>query len=124
MNDKKPSMWNFEYRRATNENVIYNTYSKAIVVLDDHEYQAYKAGKLMPQEGSEELAHNGILIDNTFDEIAFMRYCHYRTKYENNTIHLIIAPTMDCNFGCPYCYENRRHGKMSDEVQSLILDFL
>ncbi len=122
--DVKRSRWNFEYLRAPGEHIIYNTYSKAVVSLDDGEYKQFETLEFTGAELSEALKEEGFLVDSSFDEVAFMRYCHYRTKYGNDTLHLIIAPTLDCNFGCPYCYENRRSGVMDEATQDAIVEYI
>ena len=120
----KKSIYNFTYRRGAEENVIYNTYSKALVVLNDDEFWQYEGLSFTDNAVEQTLLDNRIIVDADFDEVAFMRYCHYRTKYAHETLHLTIAPTTDCNFGCPYCYENRRSGKMSAEVQDAVIAYI
>ena len=121
--DLKKSCFNFIYKRADDETVIYNTFSKAIVVLDDDEYLSFQNESLSEQM-QQDLKENGILIDRDFDEQAFLKYFHYKTKFSNKILYLTIAPTLDCNFACPYCYENRRKGKMSPEVQEAVCDYV
>lgn len=122
--DYKKSMFNFEYKRTENENVIYNTFSKALVVLNDNEYAKYCELKPMDENYVSELIENGIFVQEAEDEMAFLKYFHYKTKFSNEVMFLTIAPTMECNFACPYCYENRRNGHMSKEVQNAIVDYL
>ena len=122
--DYKKSKYNFIYKRNDNENVIFNTYSKALIVLDDSEFDQYEAMEFNDESVAEALQKNRIILDKDFDETGFLSYCHYATKFDHKTLHLVIAPTMDCNFQCPYCYENRRSGKMSLEVQDAIVSFV
>lgn len=48
-------------------------------------------------------------------------------KYEKNGLGLVIAPTMACNFACPYCFEGAQKGILSEDLQnkiiSMALDF-
>jgi len=120
----KKSIYNFTYTREPDQKVIYNTYTKAVIVLNDEEFAQYQAVSMTDPESEKALVENGIFIEDNFDEKDFLRYCHYRTKFAHEVLHLIIAPTMDCNFGCPYCYENRRTGKMTKEIQDGVIAYI
>lgn len=120
----KKSVFNFVYKRAEDEYVIYNTFSKGLVVLSDKEYNCLDDMQFNNKELIAVLYDNGIIIDEEFDEIKFLKYFHYKTKFANDSLILTIAPTLDCNFGCPYCYENRRQGKMSKKVQTAVINYI
>ena len=120
----KKSRFNFIYKKSEDEIVIYNTYSKAVVLLNKTEYNQYLSLNNMDYEMQNTLLENHILVDETFDEVNFLMYCHNITKYSHDALHLVLATTMECNFGCPYCYENRRKGKMSLQVQEAIINFI
>jgi uncharacterized protein len=119
-----PSRFNFTYRRKENENVIYNTFSKALLILNEKEYIQYETLSFTDPELKEQLKENGVLLEDSFDEMGFLKYFHYKTKFSNETLYLTVAPTLDCNFACPYCYENRRKGRMSPDVQDAIITFI
>lgn len=119
----KKSRFNYSYKRAPGEYVIYNTYSKALLLLTSKEMDSYESLSFERQEDIDTLIDNQILIDEDFDEVGFLRYCHYKTKFQHETLNLIIATSLDCNFGCPYCYENRRVGKMGADVQDAIVRY-
>ena len=118
------SKFNFTYKRNPNENIIYNTFSKALVVLEDDMYRQYETLSFVDADDKNQLVDNGILVEKTFDEMSFLKYVHYKTKFSTDILYLTIAPTLDCNFACPYCYENRRPGKMSAEVQEALISFI
>jgi len=120
----KRSRFNFSYMRDDGTYVVYNTYSKALVGLSEEEFKQYQALAFEDAQVEQGLMDNGILVEECFDEMKFLEHCHNMTKYSNEALHLVLATTLDCNFACPYCYENRRKGKMSTEVQDAIVRFI
>lgn len=117
------SKYNFEYTRENGEHIIYNTYSKAIVSLNDEEYLLYAKSEYN-DEMNKVLTENGILISDDFDETKYLKYLHFKAKFSKEVLHLTIAPTLDCNFDCPYCYENRRSGKMTEDIQNALVEYI
>ncbi|MDD6155792.1 MAG: radical SAM protein [Lachnospiraceae bacterium] len=117
----KWSRFNYTYKTEKRV-VLYNTFSKAILELDIEEYERFKNGDY----GSEEIAliDNGIIVSDDYDECEFLKYIHYRTRFSSDVMTLTIAPTLDCNFDCPYCFENKRKGQMTEKVRIAIVDFI
>lgn len=45
----------------------------------------------------------------------------YKTITNQGYLGYIIYPTMNCNFNCPYCYQNHENKTMSDETVEAII---
>jgi len=58
----KESVFNFKYKRNENENVIYNTFSKALLVLDDTEYSYLLNLDAADEDFTNELLENGVFL--------------------------------------------------------------
>lgn len=97
---------------------LYNTYRGNFVRLTAEEKEVFEAypNRLPDDALLEKLTECGALTDeNEID--ALRKECAVGVN-QPNSLFLVICPTMDCNFACPYCVETgqRRHGIMDDET--------
>jgi len=75
--------------------------------------------------------HNLVLDKRFIDQGFIVNYDEFdyieivARKAENSgSLGLTICPTLNCNFDCPYCFENHRTGEMKLEVQDNIIKFI
>ena len=104
--------------------ILYNFLSGAMIQLDEENKSIYEQILQDDAYASEKalLTENGFLVD--YDELAFIRVANKRACADKKTLSLLIAPTMGCNFSCPYCFEYHRAGVRSKEVQDQIIQFI
>lgn len=62
----------------------------------------------------ERLRSLGYIVEQDFDEVAYILFMHKQKVFAERHYHLIINPTLACNFKCWYCYEENKGGKMSN----------
>jgi uncharacterized protein len=69
-----------------------------------------------------QLWKSGFLIPDERDELAQLeaQYRHERESRAN--LSLTIAPTINCNFRCTYCYQEHPNKKMGQEVQDALVE--
>jgi len=70
------------------------------------------------------LMNKNIITENDDDDI--LKYAAAIKGRRNivNSLSLTIAPTMDCNLSCPYCFETKEKGKMDDTTIENIIEFI
>jgi len=116
-----------------NKYAIYNTLTRKYVLYDKSEenyinnlLDNMNKGKYEIKEIDilKKLSKNGIVIEDNLDEIQKVTYLFNKTKYQDRRFILIISPTLDCNFRCPYCFEERRNSYISDEIIDNLIAFV
>lgn len=113
--------------------LVYNTFSSAFVRIPlscwEEIVQVIHDGKSVPshlETSVKDLIKSGFIVSDKVDELNKYRYLYYSNMFDNQSIHLFIAPTMKCNFNCYYCFEsgNKNHGLMSDDVVNNLVQHL
>ena len=63
----------------------------------------------------ERFAERGIIVN--YDEKKAIESVSRLASSSGRSVSMTICPTTNCNFDCPYCFEEHKGGFMSDEVQ-------
>lgn len=109
--------------------VVYNARTGSMVrLLPQHFDPVAESGRnggwrKLPDNVLSMLRDNGMLISADMDELQTVLEKYRKKRTATNTLSLTIAPTLDCNFACPYCYESRQPGKMNRKTRNQLLDF-
>ena len=84
----KKSKFNFCYKRDNNENIIYNTFSKAIILLDDEEYSQYEGQEIQNENIKKEL-----FLEIRRDYFLHKNSAIYTAKVEG----VLVGAALRCN---------------------------
>lgn len=104
--------------------------SNAFMTLDNDQYEIVLKIKENLEKNEDclfkqELINNGILVENNLEEYYKFKLVKTLKRYDRSYLTLTIAPTSDCNFRCPYCFENNpKPLYMEDNTQKELIDFI
>jgi len=81
-----------------------------------------------PDEAEQELftilVESKFLVPASFDELAYLKEVFECSKGSAVGFSLGIITSLQCNFRCPYCYQEHKDSRMSREVQLAVLSYL
>jgi len=129
----KESKYNFfyDYPKELGKLIAYNSRTNALALIEKENYEKYrnyieKSILIDDEKLIEDLRRGGFLIDENIDELEILKYNLLTNRYSSKHLSLSIAPTLDCNFACIYCYEKgkRKELYMSQEVQDAIVNYV
>lgn len=67
---------------------------------------------------------SGFLVDASVDETKLLELDYYSSIYNKEQLMITILPTLDCNFDCFYCFENKKKEYLSEEIEGAIKQFV
>lgn len=83
--------------------------------------------QLLPVSVIDDLLTKGVICNETeqylYYQEEFVKF--NASAYNNKEIGLVLVPTTNCNFNCPYCFEGDKKALvMTEDVQNSIIDYL
>ncbi|MDR0691003.1 MAG: radical SAM protein [Streptococcaceae bacterium] len=123
------------FKSKRNGWLLYNSASNAFLKIDENAVPVIQEIIKSPKTydfGNAvslyfQLRTSGFLVEDTKDDDLFniLKMRRLLVGYATDALTLTIAPTRNCNFGCPYCYEtNRTKSMMSNETVENLLKFI
>lgn len=128
----KVSRYNKIFTKDENIKLIYNTFSGAYGILNNSGIELLNSiENIVENKLTEEkkeifniLKQNNFIIEDTIDEFELLNIRKNKVKYASKSLVLTIAPTMNCNMDCPYCYEKKVSSKMNEETINALKEFV
>lgn len=105
----------------TDGTYIYNTLTSSVLKLTDEykqnfsEFYNSQNSDVLFKDLTDNLRLGKMIVNDDLDEISYIKNIHYMHKYSNAASSYTIAPTLECNFRCPYCYEKGKNYTTMDE---------
>jgi len=125
----KPSRYNTFVPRGDTVWAL-NTRSGAFSRLSAREFR--QANRLLsgesPRTEEEKQLFRGLVrgqffVPEKLNELNLLKAKHRISRFGGRGLGLIIAPTLRCNFSCPYCYVDRNANKMSRDSRERVKRF-
>ncbi|QUH18786.1 radical SAM/SPASM domain-containing protein [Alkaliphilus sp. B6464] len=120
----KKSKFNIIVNAKDDKKLIFNSYSGALALIDEKSYEQYLNNNFYDDKLKEDLIHGKYLIEDDLDEIQYFKALHNLSRYGRHSISLTIAPTLNCNMNCYYCFEEKKDISMDEEIISNLLDYI
>ncbi len=130
----KESLYNFLFPFTDGKEgdmVVYNGRTTSLSIMDKEHYKIFTdlindGVPIADKEFEQQLVKCGCIVQKNVDEVKMLRLRLNQIRYNANHLTLTIAPTMNCNFRCVYCYETKNLAQtssmMSEDVQRAIVE--
>ena len=130
----KKSIYNVEIDKLEDgKKLMYNTYNGNYGIMDIETQNIYNnlentdilnIEDIKIKKNLNIMKSRGYIIPTEIDELSLVKLQRETYRYNSQVLTLTVAPTMDCNMACPYCYENRNKLVMSKETQKNLIQFV
>jgi uncharacterized protein len=128
----KWSKYNHLFESSKYGYLLFNAETNAFAKLDKETFEKLKIIEENDENINEldsdlvsELKEADVLVNDPIHFLYKKRLHYYFNAFESSNLGLAIAPTTNCNFACPYCYEeNRKAVYMDKKTEANIVEFI
>lgn len=127
----KASRYNRIFQTADGVWLAFNSWSTALAEIEPEQLSFFRALLDDPDgvpcdtpeklEMRESMVAAHFLIDDAMDELATLKADILRDRFSTEYLYLTIAPTLDCNFRCDYCYEDHLKITMPRAIEEALV---
>ena len=125
----KWSKYNIEFRMEDDRIGVYHTFNNSFIIIENSELidikNQIKNKSIKVSNLTSPLFKNQNIVESDDIFINMLKYKSYLDRFDTTTLNLVIAPTADCNFACPYCFEeNKPRWYMDDTTTENLIKFI
>lgn len=111
----KQSIYNTNIQATSKSAVIYNALTDNSLIYKSEGVDLADFSTL-PKSLYDKLVEGGFLVEDNVDEYKEFIDFALMIEHDDSMFHLLINPTLNCNFNCWYCYETHFNSKMSEDI--------
>ena len=121
-------MFNFPHE-ATKQILLYNAFSGALALIESEKWETVKYWQLHGIDNSDpdlisDLQRGSFIHADSVDELQELKLRLFSGRFSSNGFGITIAPTSNCNFRCPYCYEDHHAVSMTRDTLDRIEEYI
>lgn len=122
----KKSKYNVLVNRNNEYSLLFNSFSGSFIELDSNEYAQYLNNNFSNDTLKQTLINQGFLISQKTDEYNKVVFYEHRLIFrETERLSFVIAPTLNCNMNCVYCFEgDRQNSNMALDTEERLLSYI
>jgi uncharacterized protein len=105
--------------------LLFSTKHASKILISEETLQAIEKGTISDSDAAM-LKELGMIVSDAEDEKQSMLHYMGDINKNNSLLRLTVVLNLDCNFACPYCFEEGMKGKLylSGSTEKLLLEFI
>ncbi|HUV35317.1 MAG TPA: radical SAM protein [Patescibacteria group bacterium] len=127
----KASRYNRLFQTSDGAWLAFNSWSTALAEIEPENLSFFRAMCADPdgvpcdtaekREIREAMVEAHFLIEDEMDELATLKADILRDRFSRQYMYLTVAPTLNCNFRCDYCYEEHLKITMPRAIEEALV---